>query len=171
MKAISEWFWVFAGILAGLIILSFAVYQIYNTNQAMSEQKTLEQFYKMKNIIDNLCWSFSGNVENYEINVAETIEGIYVSKDKYTQYSLEELRGKILNQEYSSGNYICIKIKNKRLRCEELYCDATMPFIGNIPSKFSLSSLINKILCKGEISVYKLKFEKTGTIVNITLSE
>jgi hypothetical protein len=160
MKAISEWFWVFAGILAGLLILSLAIFQIYNTNQAISEQKTLEQFEKMKNIIDNLCWSFSGNVENYEINVAETIEGIYASKDKYTQYSLEELKEKILNQEYSSGSYICIKIKNKRLRCEELYCNATMPFIGNIPSKFSLSSLINKLRGKGEIASFLLRFEK-----------
>jgi len=171
MKAISEWFWVLAGILAGLIILSFAVYQIYNTNQAMSEQKTLEQFYKMKNIIDNLCWSFSGNTEIYEISVADRVNGIYVSLDKYTQYSLEDLKEKILNQEYSYGNYICIKIENKRLRCEELYCNATMPFIGSVPSKFSLSALINKIFGRGEISVYKLKLEKTGTIVNVTLSE
>jgi hypothetical protein len=167
MKAISEWFWVFAGVLAGLIILSLAVFQIYNTNQALSEQKTLEQFMKMKNIVDNLCWSFSGNVENYEISIAENVEGIYASNDKYTQYSSEELKEKILNQENSFGSYLCIKIKNKRLRCEELYCNTTMPFIGNIPSKFSLSSLINKLRGKGEIASFSLRFEKNESNVNI----
>jgi len=169
MKAISEWFWVFAGVLAGLIILSLAVFQIYNTNQALSEQKTLEQFMKMKNIVDNLCWSFSGNVENYEISIAENVEGIYASNDKYTQYSSEELKEKILNQENSFGSYLCIKIKNKRLRCEELYCNASMPFLGNLPSKFSLSSLLNKLIGKGEVSSYPLRLEKSETIVNITI--
>jgi len=171
MKALSEWFWVFAGILSGLIILSLAIYQIHNTNQAWNEQKTLEQFDKMKNIINNLCWTFTGNIEKYEISVAESVIGIYTSLDKYAQYSSEDLKSKVLNKDYSFGNYLCIKVENKRLRCEELYCNVTMPFIGNIPSKFSLSSLINRILGKGEISVYQLKLEKIGTIINVTISK
>jgi len=169
MKALSEWFWVFAGILSGLIILSLAIYQIHNTNQAWSERKTLEQFDKMKDIINNLCWSFTGNVEKYEISLAESVIGIYASAEKYTQYSSEELKSRILNEDYSFGNYLCIKMENKRLRCEELYCNITMPFIGSLPSKFSLSSLINKILGKGEITIYQLKFEKSGAIVNVTI--
>ncbi len=168
MKAISEWFWIFAGILAGLLILSLAIFQIYNINQALNEQKTLEQFMKMKNIINNLCWSFPGSVENYELNIAETVEGIYVSKDKYTQYPQDELVVKILERDISFGDYICIKIKGKRLRCEELECNTTMPFIGSLPSKFSLSSLINKLTGKGEISTFSLRFEKEETLVNIT---
>jgi uncharacterized protein (UPF0248 family) len=170
MKAISEWFWVFAGVLAGLLILSLAVSQIYNTNQALSEQKTLEQFLEMKNIINRLCWTFSGNVETYKINVADSVEGIYAAQDKYTQYSSEELKEKVLNKESSFGNFICIKIKNRRLRCEELECNATIPFLGSLPSKFSLSSLINKLMGKGEINTYSLRFEKSETIVNVTIS-
>ena len=170
MKAISEWFWVFAGIIAGLIILSLAIFQIYNTNQALNEQKTLEQFMKMKNMIDNLCWSFTGTVENYEINVAETVEGIYASKDKYTQYSKDELISKILNKESSFGEYLCIKIRGKRLRCEELYCNTTMPFIGSLPSNFSLHSLINILRGKGNVHIFLLRLEKTEEIVNITIN-
>ena len=165
MKAISEWFWVFAGILAGLVVLSLAVFHIYSTNQALNEQRTLEQFWKIKNIINNLCWSFPGTKEIYEINVAETVEGIYASVDKYTQYSKEELIEKILQRENSYGNYICIKIRNKRLKCEELYCNANITFIGSLPSKFSLSSLINKLKGKGEVSTFLLKLEKSGSDV------
>jgi hypothetical protein len=161
---------VFTGILVGLLILSLAVFQVYNTNQALNEQKSFEQFIKMKNIVNNLCWSFPGNVESYEISIAENVEGIYASKDRYTKYSEEEIREKILNKEYSSGNFICIKIKGKRLKCEEVDCNMEIPFIGSVPSKFSLSSLINKLLGKGEVSYYKLKFEKKETMVYVTVN-
>ena len=111
---------------------------------------------------------FSGSVENYEINIAETVEGIYASKDKYTQYPQDELIVKILERELSFGDYLCIKIKGKRLRCEELECNTAIPFIGSLPFKFSLSSLINRLRGKGEVSIFSLRFEKTGMIVNIT---
>jgi hypothetical protein len=164
MKAIAEWMWIAAGVIAGLIIFSIAQNQIYQLNIATIEQRSLEQFYEVKNIIDNLCWSFVGNVREYTLNLGESVEGIYASKDKYTQYKRDELIGKI-----SEGNFLCIKIKDKRLRCEELECNVTIPFLGSVPIQFSLSALVNRLLGKVETFTYELQFNRTEDLVKVNI--
>ncbi len=161
MKGISEWFWVFAGILAGLIILSIAYYQISKLSEATQEQKSLEQFSELVNLINNLCWSFEGNVREYELNLADTIEGIYASKDKYTEYEKSELIEKIVSSEISEGNFLCIKVKNRRLKCEELECNTSMPFLGSLPEKFSLSKLLSSLMGK-RVSTYELTLNRSS---------
>jgi hypothetical protein len=164
MKAIAEWMWIAAGVIAGLIIFSIAQNQIYQLNIATIEQRSLEQFYEVKNIIDNLCWSFVGNVREYTLNLGESVERIYASKDKYTQYKRDELIGKI-----SEGNFLCIKIKDKRLRCEELECNVTIPFLGSVPIQFSLSALVNRLLGKVETFTYELQFNRTEDLVKVNI--
>jgi hypothetical protein len=168
MKAIAQWMWIAAGVIAGLIIFSVAQNQIYRLNVATIEQRSLEQFYEVRNIINNLCWSFAGNTREYTLNLGETIEGIYASKDKYTEYKRDELIDSILKGKISQGSFLCRKVKNQRLKCEELECNATMPFIGSVPIKFSLSALVSKLLGKGEVFTYKLQFKRETELVNTT---
>jgi hypothetical protein len=167
MKAIAEWIWIAAGVIAGLIIFSIAQNQIYQLNIATIEQRSLEQFYEVRNIINNLCWSFVGNTREYTLNLGESVEGIYASRDKYTEYKRDELIGSISKGKISEGNFLCIKIKNKRLKCEELECNATIPFVGSLPIEFSLSALVNKLLGKGETFTYELVFNRTVELVAV----
>jgi hypothetical protein len=88
--------------------------------------------------------------------LGESIEGIYASKDKYTEYKKDELVDNIREGNTSEGNFLCIKIKDKRLKCEEIECNTSMIFVGSLPTELSLSALVNRLLGKGNIFSYEL---------------
>ena len=119
-------------------------------------------------MIGNLCWSFIGNRREYTMSVSEYVDGIYTTFDKYEEYTKDQLVGNITAGENSTGNFLCIKIANKRVMCEELYCNATIPFIGSVPEEYSLSILINRLTGKGNVADYYLDFERMVNGINIT---
>lgn len=169
MKGISNWVWVAGGVIAGLIIFSIARQQIAQVNLATVEQRSLGGFLEVKSMIDDLCWSFVGNKREYTLNLGETIEGVYAAPTRYEEYEKEQLVNKILSGERASGKFLCIKVKDKRLKCRELECNVSMPFLGSVPEEFSLSALINKLMGRGRIFTFNLEFERTEKEVKINL--
>ena len=165
--SVSNWVWVVGGVITGLIVFSVAYQQIVQINLTRTEQTSLEAYSETKSTIDNLCWSFAGNKRKYTVNLGETVEGMYVASSLYEEYGREDLINKILTKKESTGNFLCIKIKDKRLKCQELPCNTTMPFLGSIPEEFSLIALLNKLMGKGLLFVYYLNFERTETGVEI----
>jgi hypothetical protein len=169
MKGISYWFWVMAGIIAGLVIFSVAYQQLSQINIATTEQRSNEQFLETKDIINNLCWSYAGSKRQYQLNLAEVVDGIYASDDKYKEYQKDDLVAKILGDTSSNGQFLCLSMKDKRLRCEQLECKVlAMPFMGSVPENSSLSSLVNNLLGRARVFDYLLKFERTDEGVSIT---
>lgn len=168
MKGIEQWMWIAAGIIAGLVTFVFAYQQIVSISKSAAEQRSIEQFNEIKNIVDNLCWSSSENKREYRVNLADTIEGIYVVSSKYEEYNGSELSNKILSEEDNNGKYLCVKVKDKNAECKELECDTSMPFIGTVPEESSLSALVDKFSGKAKTFDYYLMFEKVGKTVKIT---
>jgi hypothetical protein len=167
MKGIEQWMWIAIGIIAGLVVFVFAYQQIAGIVKSSAEQKSIEQFNEIGSIVDNLCWSSDQNKREYVVHLGETIEGIYSVSDKYEEYKGTNLTNKLLSEDYSYGNYLCIKIKDKRTACKKLECNANMPFIGAVPEKFSLSALVGKLTGKGKTFDYYLNFQKDGKDVRI----
>ena len=167
--SVSKWVWIIGGVIAGLIIFSIAYQQIVQINLATVQQRSSEGYSEIKSIIDNLCWGFAGNKRQYTLNLDETVEGMYVASNQYEEYNSTELLDKKLIKEEATGKFLCIEIKNKRLRCEELECNATMPFLGSLPEEWSLIALLNKLMGRGLLFVYNLNFERTETEVKIGL--
>lgn len=171
MKGISEWIWLIGGIMAAVIIFTIASMQIQNTIKATIEKNSIQKFSEVVSIINNLCWSFEGNTREYTLQLGETIDGIYASPLPYERYESEQLTNKIINEEKSSGNNLCLKIKNKKLTCEKLDCNSTFPFVGAVPEKFSLSGMVSKWMGKGSIFNYYLGFERKIGAVEVSLNE
>lgn len=171
MKGISYWFWVIGGVIAGLIIFSIAYQQIMETNRITAEQRSLEQFAEIKNIVNNLCWEFSGNKREYTLSLSEMVDGVYVTFDMYSEYDKNSLVENIISEKNMTGNFLCMKISDKRVKCNELECNATMPFMGSVPEEYSLSALINKLTGKAKTFDYYLEFEKKGEEVFVNLKE
>ena len=169
MKAIANWFWIIGGLIAGLIAFTIAYQQIAEIIRTTAEQRSIEQFNEIKDIVNNLCWSSVENKREYKVNLGETIEGIYVAPSKYEEYDTKKLMDTILSSEDATGNYLCIKVKDKRLNCEKLECDVTMPFMGAVPEEFSLSALVSKLMGRGKTFDYPLEFERTVDKVNIKI--
>lgn len=169
MRGTVVWFWVAAGVIAALIIFSIAYQQILQVNAMIAQQRSVEQFEEIRSRISDLCWSFVGNKRSYRVSLDATVKAIYLARGKHEEYESEQLVKKILNKSESSGSYVCIKIEKKRLRCEELDCNATMPFIGSVPLNFSLSALVKKAMGKPITFDYSLEFERiaSGVVVKV----
>ena len=115
--SVSMWVWVAGGIIACLIIFSIAYQQVSLINASRMEQRSLEEISEVKSLIDNLCWSFPGNKRKYKLELVEAIEGVYVDKKPH-EYEREQLINKILSKEEGRGRFFCLKVSDKRLRCE-----------------------------------------------------
>lgn len=164
MKAVSNWIFLAGGIIVGLIVFSIFISILLYIKNSSIEQKSYERFLQIKDIINNLCWSHPGNKREYSITIGNTVKGIYLSRDKYTTYRDDELVNYIMNKRISEGNFICINIKDKRLRCEILECNASMPFIGSLPKQFSLSTLISLLTGNVETTSFDLRFERENEL-------
>lgn len=163
----EEWVWIIAGTVAGLTVFSIAYTHMVQTNIATIDQRSLEEFEEVRNIINNLCWDFAGNKREYKLTLSENVEGIYAAKTPYEEYRREELIDRIKSFNYSYGNFFCIMITNKRLRCIELECNVSMPFVGSVPEKFSLTALINKLI--GIVPTFDFYLIFTRTLDNVTV--
>jgi len=165
---IESWVWIAIGFLAFIFLMFLAYSQFLQASYSISEERSIKNFEELISIINNLCLTFTGNKREYKLSIGEMIDGIYASLNDYTEYKKEDLVNKIVNEEYSFGNYFCIKIKDRRLRCEKLYCNTSIFFIGSVPEKFSLSALVNKFSGKGKIFEYELLLERERDFVNIS---
>jgi len=157
MKAtVDVWMWIVAGIIAGLLILTLAYSYSLQMINTVTEQSVLEQYDEIYTQTNELCWSYLGNKKEYNLILNKNILGIYLTNDQYIEYNNTQFIDFILDENVSSGNFLCIKIKNKRTICRQLDCNATMPFLGAVPIDFSLTSLINQIKGNPESFEYNM---------------
>lgn len=165
---VDVWMWIVAGIIAGLLILTLAYsYSLQMTN-TVTEQSVLEQYDELYTQTNELCWSYLGNKKEYEMVLNKNIQGVYLTSDKYAEYNNTQFVDYILSENVSSGNFLCIKIKNKRTICKQFNCNATMPFLGAVPTEFSLTSLINNIKGNPESFKYNLRLKRDNAGINIS---
>ena len=165
---ISIWIWILGGVIAGLLILAIANSYLTQTTRTIAEQRSLEQHNELRTQINELCWSSSENKKQYTVNLDENVLGVYLTKDKYTEYNETQFVDFILNENVSSGNLLCMKMKNKRLICSPIDCSTRMTFLGAVPTEFSLSALINNIIGNPDSFEYRLNFSKFGKEVLVS---
>lgn len=165
--SVDIWVWIIGGIIAGFLIFIIAYSQLLQTSKSMAEQKSLEQYNELYNQINKLCWTFSGNVGDYSISIDESIRGIYLTEDKHIKINNTELVNKIIDEEISSGSYLCIKVEGKKASCEKLDCKAEIPYLGAVPIEFSLSALVDDIKGNYKKFRYDLRLTRESNLVKI----
>jgi len=163
----SLWIWIAGSVIVGLLTFTIARSYFSHTLQITAEKRCLEQYVELANQINELCWSFSLNKREYSLILPERVEGLYVTDNKYLEFSKEEHVERILNGTESLGNYLCIKIEGRKKDCVELDCKARMPHLGAVPPEFSLSALINKFLGYPTEFKYELELIKINDTVII----
>lgn len=169
MKGIGYWLWIAGSIIIALLIFSIGYKYISETYKKNTELESLESFERLVNLVNNLCWSFSGNKREYTLTVFETVQGIYASRSNKIKFTENELLEKIKLKEISEGEYLCIQIKNKRIRCEKIECNVSLPFLGFNKEEPNFGNIFNKLVGKGNKFEYKLNLEKTAKKVVVTV--
>jgi len=127
---IENWVFIVAGFIAALVIFLSIYAYFLSFKEERKVEESLSNFENLVNIINDLCWSYTNNVRNYEIKLSKKVYGIYASENDYTEYKKDELESFIKDGKRSFGNYICIKMENMRLKCEKVYCNVSMIFMG-----------------------------------------
>jgi len=170
MKGVAQWILVIGSIIVALIIFAIAYNQILQVNQGIIEQRSIDQYNEIVSNLNNLCWSYIGTRKPLTINLGQTIEGIYAANSSYVDYEKEQLINSITSNKYSSGNYFCLKISNKRLICKNFECNVNFPFIGYIPEQFSLTALYYSLMGKGKIYTYQITLRRDADAINVFIS-
>jgi len=160
MKSLINWVWIIAGIFAGLLVLVFFFQHLYLTSKTMQTKKSLEKFENLASKLNDFCLKIAGNEEPLKFEVDEETVAIYATNSKYEKYEESELERFVKEGMESEGKFLCLKLKDRKLNCKELNCKVSMPFLGYLSEKFSLSSLINKLMGKTSITTFNLILKK-----------
>ncbi|MDI6807011.1 MAG: hypothetical protein QMD14_04350, partial [Candidatus Aenigmarchaeota archaeon] len=77
----------------------------------------------------------------------------------------------IKNQELSYGYNLCLQFKDEqKVRCEEILCNMTIPYLGVLPETEDIWMMVSKILGRAPIKEYELFIKKINDEkVNITI--
>lgn len=169
MKGISQWIWIVGSIIAAIIIFTMVYNQILLSSRAIVEQESIKQFSEITSNANDLCWETAGNKREFTLNLGDMVEGIYAAESAHIEYEKEQMINKIILNNNSIGNYLCLKITDKRLECEEVGCNVSFPFIGYVPEKFSLTALIDSLKGKNKIYTYSLVLRRDPDSINVFL--
>ncbi|MFB6075645.1 MAG: hypothetical protein ABEK17_00735 [Candidatus Aenigmatarchaeota archaeon] len=154
----SMWIWIIGGILVGTIVFTIAYSQLMATSTKISEQRVLEQYGQLGNKINNLCWSFVDNERDYRIVINRDTELVYLSDDE--DFIPKNTTDLIQTSSNSTGQKLCVLLKNSRPRCMNLECEARMPYIGSIPPEESLLAMVNRMMGSKVKYEYNLQLKK-----------
>ncbi len=145
-------------IITVMITIFFNLVKSWKENE--SQAKVFKSFESLANLVNNLCFSYPGNERIEKIFINEKTIAIFASNE-YKEYDENLLKQKVKNSELSFGNFICLKYKDKRIKCIELACNLNMSYIGY---KEEVRYFFSLWIKEAEV---KVKVRKEENFVNI----
>lgn len=157
----STIFYLAGGILIGILVFSTAYHLLtVSMNQALNQQ-AISQFYTLHSEIEYICLQAPNSERRLNIQIPPTVRVIYVTDDVETIIPVVD---KIKNREMSSGSNLCLQFKTEQvIRCVELTCRVTIPYMGSLPGEMDFELLVKRILGRPVIKEYVLNLRKTTT--------
>lgn len=153
--------------MVAMLVFTFIYIQITGISSSAREDRALEDFYELRTRINDLCFSISGSQRTMKTVLTENVEGIYLTRNKTSE--IENIQEKVENNEISEGNTLCFKTKDQNPYCDNIDCNASMPYIGGLEPEFSIRSLIDDITGGTTTYRYDLLLKKDGGNVTIEL--
>lgn len=162
------WVYVVGGIVISILILAIAYHLISSAINFSQRQNTLSQFSDLFTDINSVCVQELNNsmVKSYRFDFQTRV--IFSTDEKKVPIKVVDL---IKNQNLSSGYNLCLQFKGEDyLRCQKLYCNITMPYLGVLPEKEDIWVAVSKILGNAPFREYELEIKKISSEkVNITI--
>ncbi|MEM5820759.1 MAG: hypothetical protein QXP34_00350 [Candidatus Aenigmatarchaeota archaeon] len=118
---------IFAVIILSILLSSiFYILSLHFKNE--SNKKVEEQFKIFYNQVQNLCWSFPYTQTKEKLIVNQNLFAIFAIDDieKISRDLIEEY---INNKNLTVGNFLCLWMKDKRVYCERLSCNISIPIV------------------------------------------
>lgn len=165
----ANWLWILGGIFIGLFVFTIAYNLIIRTVYLSQKQQMLENFNTFYANIKLVCLQEIGNSISMEMNIPDFVRVVYATNN--IEHAEPRVIDKIKNKELSKGKNLCIQFKTEQeLRCVELPCNMTIPYIGSLPMHMDIKLMVKKILGEPQAKEYYLFIKKvSGDEVEVTL--
>jgi len=162
------WVYIIGGIAISILILAIAYHLISSTITFSQKQNTLSQFSDLFTDVSSVCIQELNNsiIKSYKFDFQTRV--VFSTDDKTVPIKVVDL---IKNENLSSGYNLCLQFKDENyLRCQKLYCNLTMPYLGVLPENEDIWIAVNKILGNGPFREYQLEIKKISyEKVNVTI--
>jgi hypothetical protein len=155
----DETIMIMGSVIVGILVLLLAYRILTSFIQQSQYQTALNNFNKLYSDIQKICLQEIGGKTRIRYQVPYFVRVVYFSYDnKNTIPAVYDL---ITGSEISEGNYLCIQFKKEQeVRCEQIDCVSTMPYIGALEEYNDLQLAVNKILGRPVLKEYTLFIEK-----------
>ena len=156
---VSSWIWIIGGLLVGVSIVGMFI----SILDQMSLQNTINYantgFENLYSVINALCESDIGEGFIHKIRMPDVVTGIYVSDSPTPSENIN-----IESSDISFGDYLCIKIEDRKPRCKKLSCETEM---RRVIENTSVLSLIDKIMKRRHIFSHVFEIKRTECGVSV----
>lgn len=153
--------WVIGGVFLAIVAFTIAYNLILTSIQTAQKQNMLNEFSSFTANVESVCLQEINNSMELKLKVLESVRVIFTTDD--TSKIEEKVIEKIEKKQLVRGKYICMQFKAEdKLRCEELSCDITSPYMGALEKYSDIQLFVKSLLGEAPVKEYPLVIKKTG---------
>ena len=164
----ATWFYVVGGIVLGILVFTIAYNLITVTMIHAQKQTALTNFNNLHTNIETVCLQEINNSMIVRLQIPLSVRVLYVTDD--TKNLLPTVVERIKNKEVNTGRNLCMQfVDEQTLRCRELTCNTSLPYLGSLPEQEDILIMVKKILGEALVKEYSLSIiKKTEEEVTVT---
>lgn len=160
--------WVY--VLAGLIIAGITLFASYHllssALELQQQQATLAEFQSLCSDVQTVCLQEVNNSILHSYAFPFELKLIFATQEARVPLKVYEL---LKEQQLSTGSKVCLQLKGEEeLRCKELLCNVTMPYLGVLPEQETFWIAVSKLLGKAPSWQFELLIKKVSA-TNVTI--
>ncbi|MDI6825843.1 MAG: hypothetical protein QMD36_01450 [Candidatus Aenigmarchaeota archaeon] len=155
----ETWLYIAGGIFIAMLIFVIA-YNLLTIHMIQAQkQNALADFNDLHTDIETVCLQEINNSMQTKIAIPPSVRVLYVTDD--TKNPLPTVIERIKNAETNRERNLCMQfIDEQILRCKELTCDTTLPYMGSLPEHMDIKIMVKKILGEAPVKEYDLRITK-----------
>ena len=156
-----NWLWTFGVISVALIASTIAYNLLMRSVYLSQKQDMINNFNDLYTKIQSVCLQEVGNYRYEKLKVYDFVRAIYVTDNtkEYEAKVIEKIRGKETNK----AKNLCLQFKDEeKLRCVELDCNVTMPYLGALPHGIDIQLFVKRLLGEAPVKEYGLIISKVS---------
>lgn len=129
--------------------------------QEEARSQAISSYQKIYSEAGTLCEALPREGSSQTVNLPEITEAIYAASNRRLPTDLSQ---KTKSGQLSSGSYLCLKLKKEKVKCEELPCNVSIPYLG---MRETAKTLAQRILGKSQSQQFGLSFTRQQQCVKI----
>ena len=167
----ATWFYVIGGIVIGMLVFTIGYHLISVSIVQTQKQVALSNFNNLHTNLETICLQEINNSMVLKLKIPNVVRVIYTTND--TINPLPVVIDRIKNEEINKERNLCMQFKDEQtLRCKELTCNVTLPYMGSLPESMDIKLFVKKILGQAPVKEYDLTLRKSfPDEVKVTIGE